>query len=62
LIVASIMSKKLAENLGPPRARRKIWHGAFMKTKTEAEELAAAMTSVGERMGVEMSNLLSPMR
>lgn len=32
-----------------------------MKTKAEAEELAAAMTSVGDRMGVQMSHLLSPM-
>ena len=61
LIVASIMSKKLAENLDRLVLDVKFGRGAFMKTKAEAKELAAAMTSVGERMGVEMSHLLSPM-
>jgi pyrimidine-nucleoside phosphorylase len=32
-----------------------------MKTKKEAEQLAASMTSVGKSMGVKMSHLLSPM-
>lgn len=61
LIVASIMSKKLAENLDRLVLDVKFGRGAFMKTKAEAEELAAAMTSVGDRMGVQMSHLLSPM-
>ena len=61
LIVASIMSKKLAENLDRLVLDVKFGRGAFMKTKGEAEELAAAMTSVGERMGVQMSHLLSAM-
>ena len=61
LIVASIMSKKLAENLDRLVLDVKFGRGAFMKTKAEAEELAAAMTSVGERMGVKMSHLLSAM-
>src|SRR3954464_4448466 len=61
LIVASIMSKKLAENLDRLVLDVKFGRGAFMKTKAEAEELAAAMTSVGERMGVQMSHLLSAM-
>jgi pyrimidine-nucleoside phosphorylase len=61
LIVASIMSKKLAENLDRLVLDVKFGRGAFMKTKREAEELAAAMTSVGERMGVMMSHLLSAM-
>ena len=61
LIVASIMSKKLAENLDRLVLDVKFGRGAFMKTKGEAEELAAAMTSVGERMKVKMSHLLSPM-
>lgn len=61
LIVASIMSKKLAENLDRLVLDVKFGRGAFMKTKREAEELAAAMTSVGERMGVQMSHLLSAM-
>ena len=61
LIVASIMSKKLAENLDRLVLDVKFGRGAFMKTRREAEELAAAMTSVGERMGVKMSHLLSAM-
>jgi thymidine phosphorylase len=32
-----------------------------MKTRVEAEQLAAAMTKVGEQMGVAISHLLSPM-
>ena len=61
LIVASIMSKKLAENLDRLVLDVKFGRGAFMKTRAEAEELAAAMTSVGERMGVQMSHLLNAM-
>jgi pyrimidine-nucleoside phosphorylase len=61
LIVASIMSKKLAENLDRLVLDVKFGSGAFMKTKKEAEQLAAAMTSVGESMGVKMSHLLSTM-
>ena len=61
LIVASIMSKKLAENLDRLVLDVKFGSGAFMKTKKEAQQLAGAMTTVGERMGVKMSHLLSPM-
>ena len=61
LIVASIMSKKLAENLDRLVLDVKFGNGAFMKTKKEAQQLASAMTTVGERMGVKMSHLLSPM-
>ena len=61
LIVASIMCKKLAENLDRLVLDVKFGRGAFMKTKAEAEQLAAAMTRVGEKMGVEVSHLLSPM-
>jgi len=61
LIVASIMSKKLAENLDRLVLDVKFGNGAFMKTKKEAEQLAKAMTSVGESMNVKMSQLLSPM-
>jgi pyrimidine-nucleoside phosphorylase len=61
LIVASIMSKKLAENLDRLVLDVKFGRGAFMKTKKEAEQLGATMTSVGESMGVKMSHLLSPM-
>src|SRR6266849_5722685 len=61
LIVASLMSKKLAENLDRLVLDVKFGSGAFMKTKQEAQQLAAEMTSVGDSMGVKMSHLLSPM-
>jgi pyrimidine-nucleoside phosphorylase len=61
LIVASIMSKKLAENLDRLVLDVKFGRGAFMKTKKDAQQLAAAMRSVGEAMGVKTSHLLSPM-
>src|SRR4051795_12804808 len=61
LIVASIMSKKLAENLDRLVLDVKFGRGAFMKTKAEAQQLAAAMAEVGSLMGVEMSHLLTPM-
>ncbi|MEY2576583.1 MAG: hypothetical protein QOF80_2070 [Verrucomicrobiota bacterium] len=61
LIVASIMSKKLAENLDRLVLDVKFGSGAFMKTKKEAQQLAAAMTKVGKLMGVEITHLLSPM-
>src|SRR6185436_16549589 len=61
LIVASIMSKKLAENLNRLVLDVKFGSGAFMKTRKEAQQLAAALTKVGELMGVKVSHLLSPM-
>src|SRR5216110_429484 len=61
LIVASIMSKKLAENLDRLVLDVKFGSGAFMKTKKEAEQLAGAMTTVGGLMGVKVAHLLSPM-
>ncbi|HEV2805483.1 MAG TPA: thymidine phosphorylase [Chthoniobacterales bacterium] len=61
LIVASIMSKKLAEDLDRLVLDVKFGTGAFMKTRKEAQQLATAMTKVGELMGVEVSHLLSAM-
>jgi pyrimidine-nucleoside phosphorylase len=61
LIVASIMSKKLAEKLDRLVLDVKFGSGAFMKTRKEAKQLAASMTEVGKLMGVEVSHLLSPM-
>ncbi len=61
LIVASIMSKKLAESLDRLVLDVKFGRGAFMKTRPEAEALAAAMTEVGTLMGVQTTHLLSPM-
>ncbi len=61
LIVASIMSKKLAESLDRLVLDVKFGSGAFMKTRAAAKKLAAAMTSVGNKMGVKISHLLTPM-
>src|SRR3954470_11262812 len=61
LIVASIMSKKLAENLDRLVLDVKYGSGAFMKSRGDAEQLAESMTAVGELMGVKMSHLLTPM-
>src|SRR3954468_19671624 len=61
LIVASIMSKKLAENLDRLVLDVKFGRGAFMKKRKEAEQLATAMIKVGELMGVKVTHLLSPM-
>src|SRR5438552_16169732 len=55
------MSKKLAENLDRLVLDVKFGTGAFMKTKEEAEQLAKAMTNVGESMKVKTSYLLNPM-
>ena len=61
LIVASIMSKKLAENLDRLVLDVKFGNGAFMKTRKEAKQLAASMTEVGKLMGVKVTHLLTPM-
>ncbi|HWM23530.1 MAG TPA: thymidine phosphorylase [Chthoniobacterales bacterium] len=61
LIVASIMSKKLAESLDRLVLDVKFGSGAFMKTREEAKRLAASMTKVGKLMGVKVSYLLTPM-
>ncbi len=61
LIVASIMSKKLAETLDRLVLDVKFGSGAFMQTRAEAEALAAALTAVGNEMCVQTSHLLTPM-
>jgi len=61
LIAASIMSKKLAENLDRLVLDVKFGSGAFMKTRKEARQLATTMTKVGKLMGVKVSHLLTPM-
>ena len=61
LIIASIMSKKLAESLDRLVLDVKFGSGAFMKTRAEAEHLAAGLTAVGREMGVAMHHLFSPM-
>ncbi len=60
LIVASIMSKKLAESLDRLVLDVKFGSGAFMKTRAEAESLAAGLVAVGNEMGVKTSFQLTP--
>jgi pyrimidine-nucleoside phosphorylase len=61
LIVASIMSKKLAETLDRLVLDVKFGRGAFMQSREEAEALAAALCAVGTEMGVTTSHVLTPM-
>jgi len=61
LIVASIMSKKLAESLDRLVLDVKFGRGAFMPKREDAQKLADAMVAVGRGAGVETSALLNPM-
>src|SRR5262249_10634484 len=61
LIVASILSKKLAENLDALVLDVKFGRAAFMQTEQEARELARAMVSLGNECGVNTRALLTRM-
>ncbi len=61
LITASIMSKKLAEGLNRLVLDVKYGTGAFMQSESEARDLAASLTRVGESLGVSTIALLNPM-
>ena len=61
LIVASIMSKKLAESLDSLVLDVKFGRGAFMQKREDAQRLADAMVSVGRAAGVATHALLNPM-
>ena len=61
LIVASIMSKKLAESLDRLVLDVKFGRGAFMQKRGDAQKLADAMVAVGRGAGVETHALLNPM-
>jgi pyrimidine-nucleoside phosphorylase len=61
LIVASIMSKKLAENLDRLVLDVKFGSGAFMQTRPEAESLARALEQVGREMGVQTCHAITCM-
>jgi len=58
LIVASIMSKKLAESLDRLVLDVKFGRGAFMQKREDAQKLAEAMVAVGCGAGVETHALL----
>jgi pyrimidine-nucleoside phosphorylase len=61
LIVASIMSKKLAENVDGLVLDVKWGSGAFMRTREASRELARAMVEVGNRYGKKVVALQTDM-
>ncbi|HZI18733.1 MAG TPA: thymidine phosphorylase [Pyrinomonadaceae bacterium] len=61
LIVASIMSKKLAAGLDVLVLDVKAGTGAFMQEEGKARELARALVSTGNRFGVKTEALLTDM-
>ncbi len=61
LIVASIMSKKLAEGLDSLVLDVKTGNGAFMSELEEAKLLAEAMTQTGNSCGVKTTTLITDM-
>jgi pyrimidine-nucleoside phosphorylase len=61
LICASILSKKLAEGTGSIVFDVKLGSGAFMKTITDAEELAGTLVDVTRQSGVEARALITDM-
>jgi pyrimidine-nucleoside phosphorylase len=61
LIVASIMSKKLAEGLDVLVLDVKTGSGAFMESHDDAVALAKAMVATGERFNVKTQAVISDM-
>jgi pyrimidine-nucleoside phosphorylase len=61
LITASILSKKLAENLDALVLDVKFGSAAFMQTPEAARELAQAMVSLGNECGVNTRAILTDM-
>jgi pyrimidine-nucleoside phosphorylase len=61
LIVASIMSKKLAENVDGLMLDVKWGTGAFMRTRQDSRQLAEAMVEVGRRYGKKVVALQTDM-
>jgi thymidine phosphorylase len=61
LIVSSILSKKLAENIDALILDVKFGCAAFMQTKKQARELAQAMVALGNQCGVNTRALLTNM-
>lgn len=61
LIVASILSKKLAEGLDALILDVKCGNAAFMKTVADARELATAMATLGNNCGVNTRAMITGM-
>ena len=61
LIVASILSKKLAENLDALILDVKFGSAAFMQTKADARKLAKAMVALGNECGTNTRAILTDM-
>lgn len=61
LIASSIMSKKLASGSDKILLDVKVGSGAFMKTYADAEKLAKAMVSIGNRAGKKTKALITDM-
>ncbi|MBE0542154.1 MAG: thymidine phosphorylase [Verrucomicrobia bacterium] len=61
LIVSSILSKKLAENLDALILDVKFGRAAFMQTKVDARKLARAMVTLGNQCGVNTRAMLTEM-
>ena len=61
LIVASILSKKLAENLDALILDVKFGSAAFMQTKADARKLARAMVALGNKCGTNTRAILTDM-
>ena len=61
LIVASILSKKLAAGLDALVMDVKVGSGAFMPTREQADELARAIVEVAQGNGLPTSALLTDM-
>src|SRR4029079_4984045 len=61
LIVASILSKKLAEGIGALALGVKVGRGAFMKSEADARALAEALVRVGTAAGKKVVALLTDM-
>jgi pyrimidine-nucleoside phosphorylase len=61
LITASILSKKLAENLDALILDVKFGCAAFMQTKADARKLAKAMAALGNECGTDTRAILTDM-
>ncbi|MBI2829323.1 MAG: thymidine phosphorylase [Acidobacteria bacterium] len=61
LIAASVMSKKLAEGSDALVLDVKCGHGAFMKSETDARDLARLMVSIGSRAGLRTEAFITDM-